>query len=400
MLVALILDWLVRSGIAIHHPYIGDAPLAPLSAIFDANWYINIADSGYSALPDISQQQNYHFFPLYPFLIRLTGELAGLGGSRVGYAVIGVILSHLFFFISLILLYRLSALALNDSRLATLAVWVLAVFPSSYVFSMTYAESLFLMLSLGAALVAYTIRRRPPPILVFLAGLLAALATLTRPQGFLVAALVVWFVAVSPPPTELNFTGRLRNAALAGVPAALALGSFALYIGVNTGNLWAVLQSSAGWGRGWFSEVLRVFTLPPANPMWFADFLETIGLITWTAITLALLFQTLGKDKWERKDKGTVMKGMQEAQSAKAEGLSVPWPFVIYASANLALTVLSNPSNGGWGRYLAVVFPCIWLVAWGTRKSMLLNKRSTLFIVFTSLQALLLFATVLGKRTP
>src|SRR5437763_1103649 len=106
LIVAAVLEWLLDSGLAHKYAYIGDAPLATLSATFDANWYNDIAANGYSASPDLSQPHNYHFFPLYPFLMRLSGDLTGLGQLHGGYGLAGLILSHLFFFLALFMLYQ------------------------------------------------------------------------------------------------------------------------------------------------------------------------------------------------------------------------------------------------------------------------------------------------------
>jgi hypothetical protein len=113
--VGLLLQWLLDTGRIYKYEYIGDAPLSPLSATFDANWYGMIATNGYSTSADITQPQNYHFFPLYSLLMRLTGDLTGLSSIPGGYYLGGVALSHVFFFVALVLLYRLTAHVWPDS---------------------------------------------------------------------------------------------------------------------------------------------------------------------------------------------------------------------------------------------------------------------------------------------
>ena len=64
---------------------------------------------------------------------------------------------------------------------------LLAIFPFAAVFSMAYAESLFLVLMLGAFLAAERGRAVP-------AGLLLALATLTRLQGVALIVPLAWIL--------------------------------------------------------------------------------------------------------------------------------------------------------------------------------------------------------------
>ena len=83
-----------------------------------------------------------------------------------------------------ILLYRLVQLDFSRAT-ASLAVWFLFIFPTSYFLHIGYTESLFLMLALGCVLAARTGRW-------VLAGLLGALACLTRAPGLvLVPALLI-----------------------------------------------------------------------------------------------------------------------------------------------------------------------------------------------------------------
>jgi hypothetical protein len=383
LMMALFLEWLLATGRAIKYDYIGDAPLATLSMTFDGNWYAGIASSGYSASPDVATAQNYAFFPLYPFLMRLAGDLAGLGGSTGGYAVTGLVLSHLFFLGALALLYRLTLLGWADPAFATRTVWAISALPWAYVFSMTYTESLFLLLAVGAVLVAYRGRSKPGPGVALGAGLLAALAALTRPQGLLVVLPVVWLLTSQQ---LLSPRARAIYTALSSLPALSAAGAYVLYIGLSTGNMVAALQAKTAWGQSWVENIGRVLVLPPGNPMWFVDSVSLLGLIAWTLLTLAAV-------RWfrARNEERIPVAGQPAVQRTAG------WGFVIYACAYFLITLSGTPANASWGRYMLAVFPCVWAIAWPAYSRPLYQR---LLIYLFAAQDLLLAAAVLAQVTP
>lgn len=136
---------------------------------WDGPQYLLIAQHGYAAAGD--QRLALAFFPLYPWCIRLTTMVvrdAALGAflvSTVASVVAGMAMMRLF--------------AIDyPPRLARRAVWFLFIFPTSYFLHIDYSESLFLALVLASFLAARRERWMT-------AGLLGALAALTRPNGIL-----------------------------------------------------------------------------------------------------------------------------------------------------------------------------------------------------------------------
>ena len=194
---------------------------------WDGWWYLGIARNGYHAAPLTGQYHDYAFFPLYPALVRVlslaTPALDGL---------IAVLLSNVLFLVALWLLYRLTALVLDERR----ALWscvLLALFPFSWVFSMAYGESLFLVLSLGSLLAAERGHAG-------WASVLASLAGLTRLPGVLLLVplpLILW----------KRLRDRRRLAWLVLVPLGAAL--FELYVAQVAGGATAVGGAQAAWGR-------------------------------------------------------------------------------------------------------------------------------------------------------
>lgn len=132
---------------------------------YDSVYYLGIARVGY-------QDLTAPFFPLYPLLLRLGGD------TQTGMALAGIVLSNLAFAAALYFLYRLTELDFGHEA-ARMAVWVLALFPTTAFFSALYTESTFLLLLI---LSFYSARKKQ----WILAGIAGALASLTRNPGVLI----------------------------------------------------------------------------------------------------------------------------------------------------------------------------------------------------------------------
>jgi hypothetical protein len=291
---ALVLEVLTLGGALPRYGFVGTAPLGVLSSTYDAQWHEGIASGGYSTSGDTGVSQNYAFFPLYAFAMRIVGDVTGLGRLEGGYAVAGVVLSHLFFLAALALLYRLTLTVWGDVGFATRSVWALAALPWAFVFSMTYTESLFLLLLLAVVWVAWGERHGPRPAYVLLTGMLGALAALTRQQGVLVALVALWLVAVVP--RGLPLGRRLAYAALTLAPAVIAGAGFVAYIGLRTGNPWAALEAKNAWGGGWLGDLLRVPLSEALGLNSVASYRfvgSSLGLLAWLVLmALMLVFFT------------------------------------------------------------------------------------------------------------
>lgn len=143
---------------------------------WDALNYQKLAVHGYNAVGDM--RPTMVFYPLYPWTTRLLAFFVN------DYLVSAILVSTLASLAAGILLYRLVQLDFSRAT-ASFAVWFFFIFPTSYFLHIGYTESLFLMLALGCVLAARTEHWG-------LAGLLGALACLTRPTGLvLIAALLI-----------------------------------------------------------------------------------------------------------------------------------------------------------------------------------------------------------------
>jgi hypothetical protein len=209
------------SPLSMHFGAVGNALVGPATR-FDAAYYLSIASHGYASKSVLPV-----FFPLYPLLIH---GLSYLTGSD---AIAGVAISWASFGVALVLLHRLAELELGK-RAADATVLLLAFTPLSFFFTAVYTESLFLLLSVGTI---YAARRERWA----LAGILGALATLTRVTGILlvVPILIMHLPSRRRPGRHLGWV-LLMPAALVGYLAFLAASGFSWL---------APFQDEAHWDR-------------------------------------------------------------------------------------------------------------------------------------------------------
>lgn len=215
-------------------------------AVWDGIWYRRVAEHGYLFVP--GHQSDTAFFPLYPVLLR-AGHLLGLPLDAAGF-----LLSNLFLLAALLALYELG-LALLPAVDARRAAIFAAAFPTGYVFSMIYPESLVLGCMALAILLA--IRGRWLGCSLF-----AAAAALARPEGALLVLPLAALVLDRWQALSAEQRGRAVAAVLAA-PAALL--SFLLYLGWAVNDPFAWNETQQAWGRsfnatGFFLSIRRFVT--------------------------------------------------------------------------------------------------------------------------------------------
>jgi len=270
------------------------AKLAETFAAWDSGWYFDIAQRGYYWSP--SGQSSLAFFPLYPMLMRALAW--PFGGSDRALWTAGIVLSYASLFLGLTVLHRLSETTLGDREAARRTVLYVAVFPFAYFFTQVYTESLFLLTSVCAVAAAVASRWG-------WAGVLGALAALTRPNGILVAVpLVLLALAGRPRIAEL----ARRAAAVALVPLGLA--AFCAFAWRLSGDPLGWLHAQARWGytvgnRPWV-ELMRLvdglerhglygyFFSDPLAPYYFVHGLVALAFVALTPLVFTRLGPALG----------------------------------------------------------------------------------------------------------
>ena len=192
-------------------------------ARWDSVWFLRIAEHGYDAATGAASA----FYPLYP------ATVAVLGRAFFGhYVLAGIVISLAASFCAFLLLYELAEERLGADG-ARRAVLYLALFPFALFFQAVYSESLYLLLTIAAFVLA---ERRLYPA----AGAVAGLALLTRPTG----------VALLPALALLAWRERERVRALAWLALApLMFAAYPLYLGQADGDPWAFLRAQRLWSR-------------------------------------------------------------------------------------------------------------------------------------------------------
>ncbi|MCZ7627603.1 MAG: mannosyltransferase family protein [Microthrixaceae bacterium] len=151
---------------------------------WDGYYYLDIAENGYpDHVPTTSAgetaQSSVSFFPLYPALT------AAADAVTPGSAVTAALLITTTAAFAAMLLLRELVRSISGTQAAERAAIMFAVFPGAFVFSFAYTEALVLALSMGALL---AVRRGR----WLIAGVLAALATATRPDAVVLMFPLAW----------------------------------------------------------------------------------------------------------------------------------------------------------------------------------------------------------------
>nr|WP_219732127.1 hypothetical protein [Streptomyces finlayi] len=222
----------------------GKDALHLLSGRWDSVWYQRIAENGYGysvTLPDGSVHSDLAFFPLLPALERGIADLSPLtvGGAGLLVAwVAGLLAAWGIFAVGDRLYGRRAGVVLA-------ALW--GVYPTAFVQSMAYTETLFTALAAWALYAVLTGRW-------IVAGTLCVLAGLTRPSAAaLVAALTV--TAAVTLVKEYRAGGReslLRAHArmLLGVAIApLGWLAYVVFVAVRRDSPFAYFEVQAQWGN-------------------------------------------------------------------------------------------------------------------------------------------------------
>ena len=306
---------------------------------WDAQHYLTIATIGYHG-------KDLAFFPLYPFLINLLGGLIG------DHFVAGVVISNLAFFVALAFLYALTKLEFGDNETAYHAIFYMAIFPTAIFFSAVYSESLFLALTVASV---YYARRGN----FITAGIIGALASLTRVEGVLLVLPIAYEVWRAW--HERRGTTLVRGiVGLALVPAGIAL--FMGYLYALVGDPLYFQKVQANWNRHlappWVSisnTIHELLIAPIASSTAINHILELAFTLSFLALLVAAFRQLRPSYAW-------------------------------YFAASL-LVPMSTASLMSMPRFDLVVFPAFMLLAvYGRRpvvNSAIVSLSLTLLGVFT-----------------
>jgi hypothetical protein len=298
---------------------------------FDGGWYWQIARRGYY-YDGPNRQSAVAFFPAYPLAMRGLAPVFGhplFAGIAITIACGGLVS---------VLFYRW-ALARTNRRTALVSLLALLLYPLAYYLcGAVYADAMFLAAALGAFI---AVESDKP----FVAGVLGAIATATRPVGL--AIVVGLFVLTverritrGGPATWSTLRAMLRAPKLLQARHYLVLLSplglvlFALYLWYRFGDPYTFVaaEGAPGWGHGpgfrtWFKfEIWKIFS----RPLWGPDKPLVAGHVVLTLAGFSLtplVFRKFG------------------------------WGYGIYVVCVLAIPTISSKDLVGMGRYMLAAFP-------------------------------------------
>lgn len=223
---------------------------------WDTICYLIIAESGYTN-PGLTVWP-----PVYPLLIRLFSFV--FQPPILAALVISSLATWLAFF----LLYIFVTESHNETT-AKNTLFLYAIYPVAFFLVAGYTESLFLALVIGSLWLA----RRKAWVW---AGILAALATLTRNQGILLSAVLLWEGILQYRDEKGLQVREISKILFSASLPILTFGAFALYIhnGLNASWPWTTL--GALWGQytgfpweGLIGSLRQLSTLPRSQDLYW-----------------------------------------------------------------------------------------------------------------------------------
>lgn len=212
-------------------------PMIDVLTSWDGLWYLRLVRLGYprSVRPDVTYDvadARAAFFPAYPTLVGWA-DAALPGGDVAAALLVNLVLGAVAVYVC-----GLVARQLFGESVAIRSMVLIAMFPGSFVLSFAYSEALLIALAAGCLL---ALQRSHWAV----AGLLAALATATRPNG--IALVAACAVAAAYAIRDR----REYRSLIAVMLSPLGFVGFQWWLGEHAGerSVWFRVQSEA-WGEG------------------------------------------------------------------------------------------------------------------------------------------------------
>ena len=311
---------------------------------WDGLWYLRIVRFGYPSF--VPQNITYDdtearlaFFPAFPHLVRIVDAVLP-GGDTLAALILNLVLGAGF-----IVLVGLLARSWFGVSVAKRAMILCALFPGSFVLSFAYSEALLLFL---AAACLYLLQKEH----WLLAGIVALLATATRPNGIAViaACAVAAFLAWRQTKSLKPFIAPLLS--------PIGFIGYQLWINnhANESQVWFRVQGEAwkegaSFGLTAIRRTLEAFTQPLTSPtdlITAASFVLTLFLLwlvwkrhriplpalAYSAVVVALML-------------------LPATVTARPRFLFTAFPLFIAAAV-----WLEHPKRKEWWPYLVGIFMC------------------------------------------
>ncbi len=330
-------------------------PLFPAS--WDGGWYLNAAQHGWPHTVPVAgghvASSTLAFFPTFPVLIRAVHLVVPVSWAHAGDGA--ALLSEVTMAVAFWVLTR----DIWDGEVADRATLLLCLFPGAFIFALIYAEPLLITL---AAICIYALRKGHWEI----AGLAAALATATRPNGVALVACCAW---------EAYRAIRARRewrSLIAPVLAPAGIVAWFAYLWATTGSAFAWFRTEqGGWG-----EKIDPFALghlimndlrhPLLYPNLYVPLLGTLGVVI---VIVALII---------------VMR-----PSVPASLRRVPSVLIVFTVVVLVMSLVSK-TLGLRPRFILTAFPLSMVLGYRLRGS----AHALVTACFTGLMTMILLVTV------
>ena len=311
---------------------------------WDSGWYASIIQHGYA---QTSGQNSVAFFPLFPMLVRIAVGPFSLHWMFVA----GVIVTNIALFLALIAIW-LYAESYGGRHLAQRVLFLLAIFPASFFFSVAYSESVFLLVIAWSLLMLRWGRFAE-------AGAAGFFAALARPPGLYIGIPFVIEAWKQRRSTWPDLPRKLVWILL--IPAGL--GCFMLYLWWKFGDPFLFLTAQGAWNHGRDSPLasldLAVRQIFMANGTRIAQFMNVVNT------SAGILAIVLGIALLRRNLAGGLF---------VLAGVLAPLTFPISGASSISLA-----------RYVVVLFPMfIPLARWARSRPVLI----ALAIIFIPLQVI------------
>ena len=312
--------------------HLREEPLPVSQALrdWDGNWYLEAAN-GYDypvVTADPIGTSDIAFFPVFPLLIRTVAAWTGLTPYAAGIVVAGI-----FGLLAIVTIWLLMN-AISGPEVADRTAWLVAFFPGSIALTLVYSEGV--MVTAAAACLLALVQRR-----WWLAGVLGAVASASRPNGIA--------VAVACGVAALLALHRDRDWQSLAAPVLAPMG-FVLYMAwlwFRTGavDVWFRVQREGwfervDWGRRQLDEVTlwipRLFTDLSFRDIWLLHHVKVTGVF-FIIVCFVLMY------RW------------------RPPAILVAYTVPVIVLALISATLGARP------RFIFTAFPLIAAIAWHVR---------------------------------
>lgn len=252
--------------------------LIDMWARWDSGWYLFTIKNGYSMGESVYVTSNLPFFPVFPLLVKAVSFFVPVRPvPDAVLIVIGVLITNVLLLVGTYFLYKLTRLYFSKS-VAQNTIWFLMVFPAAFFLSSFYTESVFFAFSV-VSLWAATQKKW------WLAGLMAAVVSGTRPLGALIGVPLLMEYMAQREWKLKQIDVQILSFGL--VP--LGLLAFLSYMYFLTGDFLAPVKAQNAWGRS-TADPFTSFVFPHSSWAYLTPFDQLFGL-TAVVTGIALLVE-------------------------------------------------------------------------------------------------------------